>query len=93
MQAFAALVWAPLPSSRAGGAGVAIHAIAVRAEAPHGSPRRCAPRNDGAGYEPATSARMIFAPSTIACILPKATSRGRYFRPQSGATMMSSAAT
>ena len=26
------------------------------------------------------------APSTMACILPKATSRGRYLSPQSGAT-------
>src|SRR5438132_3741668 len=37
-----------------------------------------------------TSMRRIFAPSTIAFIFPKATSRGRYFMPQSGATMTSS---
>src|SRR5438105_5942853 len=36
------------------------------------------------------SALRIFAPSTIAFIFPKATSRGRYFIPQSGATMTSS---
>src|SRR5881396_1672221 len=34
-----------------------------------------------------TSVRRIFAPSTMAFIFPKATSRGRYFIPQSGATM------
>jgi hypothetical protein len=44
-------------------------------------------------YAPAISARMICAPSTIARILPNAASRGRYFIPQSGATMMSCAAT
>src|SRR5262249_12347349 len=33
-----------------------------------------------------SSCRTIFAPFAIACILPKATSRGRYFMPQSGAT-------
>src|SRR5439155_15163696 len=37
-----------------------------------------------------TSVRRIFAPSTIAFIFPKATSRGRYFIPQSGARMTSS---
>src|SRR5436190_18000425 len=37
-----------------------------------------------------TSVRRIFAPSTMAFIFPKATSRGRYFMPQSGATMTSS---
>ena len=42
---------------------------------------------------PASSARTILAPSTIACILPNATSRGRYFMPQSGATMMFAAFT
>src|SRR5262249_2050389 len=41
--------------------------------------------------QPATSARTILAPSTIAHIFPNATSRGRYFRPQSGATTMRSA--
>ena len=40
-----------------------------------------------------SSPRTIAAPSTIACILPKATSRGRYFSPQSGATTMRSAGT
>ena len=40
-----------------------------------------------------TSARTIAAPSTIAFILPKATSRGRYFMPQSGATTIFSAGT
>ena len=39
------------------------------------------------------SCRTMFAPSTIARILPKATSRGRYFSPQSGATTMRSADT
>src|SRR5271170_6332673 len=48
------------------------------------------PRRDADFHRP-TSARTIFAPSTIAFILPNADSRGRYFRPQSGATMMSSA--
>src|SRR5271165_83080 len=38
-----------------------------------------------------SSALTSRAPSTIAFILPKAASRGRYLRPQSGATMMSSA--
>ena len=33
------------------------------------------------------------APSAMAFILPKATARGRYFMPQSGATMIRSAAT
>lgn len=33
----------------------------------------------------AYSARRIFAPATIDFILSKATSRGRYFMPQSGA--------
>src|SRR5438552_3302924 len=37
-----------------------------------------------------TSVRRIFAPSTMAFIFPKATSRGRYFIPQSGARMTSS---
>src|SRR5436309_6375569 len=37
-----------------------------------------------------TSVRRIFAPSTMAFIFPKATSRGRYFIPQSGARMASS---
>ena len=32
-------------------------------------------------------------PATIACILPNATSRGRYFMPQSGATTRRSAGT
>jgi hypothetical protein len=39
------------------------------------------------------SCRTIFAPSTIACIFLKATSRGRYFNPQSGATTIRSAGT
>jgi hypothetical protein len=38
-------------------------------------------------WSPRSSARTSFAPSTMACILPKATSCGRYFRPQSGATI------
>ena len=41
----------------------------------------------------ASSWRTILAPSTIAHIFSKAMSRGRYFRPQSGATMMRSAGT
>src|SRR5204862_129232 len=36
------------------------------------------------------SARTSFAPSTMARILASATSRGRYFMPQSGATITSS---
>jgi hypothetical protein len=41
----------------------------------------------------ASSWRTILAPSTIAHIFSKAMSRGRYFRPQSGATMRRSAGT
>ena len=41
-------------------------------------------------YFAPSSARTMRAPSTIAFVLPKAASRGRYLRPQSGATMMSS---
>ena len=37
-----------------------------------------------------SSLRTIFAPSTMAHIFPNATSRGRYFNPQSGATTMRS---
>ena len=40
-----------------------------------------------------SSLRTIAAPSTIAFILPNATSRGRYFSPQSGATTIFSAGT
>jgi hypothetical protein len=43
------------------------------------------PRGRRGGHPP-SSARTIFAPATIALILPKATSRGRYLSPQSGAT-------
>jgi hypothetical protein len=43
--------------------------------------------------DPPTSAWTILAPSTMARILPKAISRGRYFIPQSGAMMMSLAGT
>src|SRR5205823_8736030 len=39
------------------------------------------------------SERTRRAPSTIAFILPNATSRGRYFKPQSGATTIRSALT
>src|SRR5262249_16544744 len=39
----------------------------------------------------AISRRTISAPSTIARIFPNATSRGRYLRPQSGATTIRSA--
>src|SRR5260370_6117250 len=39
---------------------------------------------------PPNSARRSLAPSTIAVILPDATSRGRHFMPQSGATITSS---
>src|SRR5262249_42739483 len=39
------------------------------------------------------SARSSCAPSTIARILPSATARGRYFMPQSGATLTSSGGT
>ena len=41
----------------------------------------------------ANSWRTICAPSTIARIFPNAISRGRYFKPQSGATTIRSAAT
>src|SRR5690606_15785768 len=41
----------------------------------------------------ASSSRTMRAPSTIAFILPNATSRGRYLSPQSGATMIFSAGT
>jgi hypothetical protein len=44
------------------------------------------------GYAP-SSRRTMAAPSTIAFILPKAESRGRYLSPQSGATTMRSAGT
>jgi hypothetical protein len=44
-------------------------------------------------YADASSSRSSLAPSTRDFILPFATSRGRYFIPQSGATMTSSAAT
>src|SRR5690606_6407349 len=47
----------------------------------------------GAETAHASSARTIAAPSAIAFILPKATSRGRYLSPQSGATMIFSAGT
>ena len=40
-----------------------------------------------------SSRRTIAAPSTIAFIFPNATSRGRYFSPQSGATTIFSAGT
>src|SRR5438132_1883199 len=40
-----------------------------------------------------SSARMSFAPSTIAFIFPNAASRGKYFIPQSGATTTRSGAT
>ena len=40
-----------------------------------------------------SSRRTMAAPAAMACILPKATSRGRYLRPQSGATTMRSAGT
>ena len=42
---------------------------------------------------PVSSRRTIAAPSAIAFILPKATARGRYFMPQSGATTSRSAGT
>ena len=42
-------------------------------------------------YAPVISRRTIAAPSTIAFILPKATVRGKYLRPQSGATIIRSA--
>src|SRR6185436_7141440 len=42
---------------------------------------------------PPTSCLTIRAPSTIAFILASATSCGRYFKPQSGATMIRSALT
>src|SRR5579863_6466445 len=41
----------------------------------------------------ASSARTSLAPSTMACIFPKAEARGKYFKPQSGATIIRSALT
>ena len=46
-----------------------------------------------AGSQAANSSRNICAASTIARSLPTATSRGRYFMPQSGAGMMRSLVT
>ena len=49
--------------------------------------------NQHAVDDHANSARSNRAPSTIARSLPSATSRGRYFMPQSGARMTFSFAT
>jgi hypothetical protein len=57
-----------------------------RRSAPYRSGKACA--RPGAQD---SSLRKIAAPATMAFILPMATSRGRYFMPQSGATMISAA--
>ena len=58
------------------------------------SAHRCRPgARVGGAQDAPCSRRKIFAPSTIARSFAEATSRGKYFMPQSGARMMRSLAT